>query len=210
MDDSVSSFACRVAAVRRRLDCCMRTGIIPQELKNEIQELRDQEQTLLNQALPHYRKMHLNDPDCDIHADIMKVAESLDPGRLQEDDLTERERKLCGKLKSESAGEKEPDIPDTQKPGLFDPDRYEETFWLCARNEETAFLFGDGGSVLLFEKNCGTWQCREKPILTDCLVQNAVMESSSSCLAVNLDGGVDRIRYQRMENEKQLEDSHLL
>lgn len=237
-----AAFSRRVSHVRERLDACLRTGLIPDGLLQEMKCLKQEQKSLLTEALPRYRRLHLNDPERNLNVTVTPVTGSLEPGKLAETDLTEGERTLCRRLAETEAGDEEPDIPDTTvcmdmkdsqaeqegdcpariagvrnadtrdghanredgNPDVFDSERYEETFWLCVRNEQTAFLFGDGGSVLLFERNCGRWQCRREPILTGCLVQNAVMESDHSCLVENLDGGVERISYSRMETAEQL------
>jgi hypothetical protein len=208
-----AQFSRRVSHVRERLDACLRTGLIPDDLLQEMKCLKQEQKSLLTEALPRYRRLHLNDPERNLNVTVTPVTGSLEPGKLAEADLTEGERTLCRRLAEMEAGDEEPDIPDTRdrhtdgksgNPDVFDPEQYEETFWLCVRNEQTAFLFGDGGSVLLFERNCGRWQCRREPILTGCLVQNAVMESNHSCLVENLDGGVERISYSRMETAEQL------
>ncbi len=242
-----AAFSRRVSHVRERLDACLRTGLIPDDLLQEMKCLKQEQKNLLTEALPRYRRLHLNDPDRSLNVTVTPVTGSLEPGKLAEADLTEGERTLCRRLAETEAGDEEPDIPDTTvcmdmkgsqaeqegdcpdriadagnadtgnvdtrdgctdrkggNPDVFNPEQYEETFWLCVRNKQTAFLFGDGGSVLLFERNCGRWQCRREPVLTGCFVQNAVMESDHSCLVENLDGGVERISYSRMETAEQL------
>lgn len=193
-----AAFAAEVGSLRKRFESAKKTGVLTEALKEKAEQLSLWQDRLLTQALPVYRRYHLNDADCGAY--LTHVLDRLDD--LAESDLSAQEKMLCEKLADGESGLDLPDIPDAVG---FDAGNYEgETFYLCARSGETAFVFGDGGDVLLFEKNLGSWQCRIRPVLTECFADGAVMESSSSCLVRNLDGGVDRIAYRRMEDIRSL------
>lgn len=86
---------------------------------------------------------------------------------------------------------------------IYNETLYNGSPYLTVRNDQTCFLFLEDGEVILFENNNG-WQCRRKPILENCFAENAVMESDHSCLVLNLDHGIDRISYARIETADDL------
>lgn len=209
LPERVRDYQERVRAARVSLAACMASGVVPETLESTIDELRSEEGQLLRECLPEYRIRHLDRED--IRAQVSPVTASLSGlAELQEksgavdggeENLSEEEIRLCMRLADDSQIPEEPDIPEAEN---FDESRYECMFWLCARGEKSAFVFGDDGTVLLFEKDAGIWRCRKEPLLTECFAEAAVMESDSSCLIRNVDGGVDRISYERIETPEQM------
>lgn len=191
-------YAAEVRDLRERFERAKKTGVLPEDIKEKAVQLSAQLNRLLVQALPVYRSRHLDDPG--LPAALTPVLRDLKD--LAESDLPAHEKQLIGELALAEGWPELPDIPDADG---FDAGRYNgETFYGCVRGDVSAFVFGDEGDVLLFEKNQDRWQCREQPVLTSCFADGAVMESDSACLIKNLDGGVDRISYSRMDSAGKL------
>lgn len=212
LSERIQDFQERVCSARKSLEACMATGVVPATVESMIDELRCEEEQLLLECLPEYRIQNLNRED--IGAQVLPVTVNLaELLELQnksqapdggEENLSEAEIRLCRKLTDDSLIPEEADIPEAED---FDESRYECAFWLCARGEKSAFVFGDDGTVLLFEKDAGTWHCRREPLLKECFAEAAAMESDLSCLIRNVDGGVDRICYERIETPEQMTDA---
>ncbi|MDD6221576.1 MAG: hypothetical protein PUB14_01950 [Lachnospiraceae bacterium] len=190
------TFCADVKEIRKRLEKAKQSGILTDDLKESIENASRLQAKLLAKALPVYRRLHLNDDSLGVKKTI--VLEDLN--KLSEADLDEKTRILCARL----AKEEDPGMPELPVVCGFDPADFDETFFLCVKTDESAFVFGDEGDVLLFEKNEGQWDFRRKPLLSGCFVTGAVMESDSSCLVKNLDNGVDRIAYDRMDDAHRL------
>lgn len=222
----IKEYAAKTAFLRTKLTEGIESGKIPEELPGEVEALRREEEELLNAAVTIFRRKALNTKK--IRAERMPLVKDI--SHLGEADLPEETAALSQKLvKSLEEGDSDaglfasvlPDIPknlviggltvsggtadagDTDEEdsgiiGIFG-ERFGCMPVLCARNEKAGFLFGDDGSLRLME-NDGGFMLREDPVLTDCFAENAVMETDHSCLIVNLDHGIDRISYPRIES----------
>lgn len=232
----IRDFQKRVAEVRRSLSAAMASGHIPEKIKSNIDELRCKERTLLEKLLPAYRIRQLDREDIGVEItpflqDLEKYAS--DPENSEEE-LSETEMKLCLRLLDVESIPEEPEIPETgedrqdvsraeksgrgvSRTGETAPESSGEDgrtapecfLWLCVRGPGSAFAFGDDGTVWLYEQDRGQWRRRCRPILTEVFAENAVMESDSSCLIRNVDGGVDRIHYDRIENAEQITEARI-
>lgn len=117
---------------------------------------------------------------------------------ISEAPLPKEEKQLMHRLTAMDP----PDLPEIPECG-FEESSFQAAAYLSVRNEETCFLFLDNGDVILFENN-GGWQYRKTPLLSNCFAENAIMESDHSCLVLNLDHGIDRITYHRIETREDL------
>ena len=84
-----AAFSRRVSHVRERLDACLRTGLIPDGLLQEMKCLKQEQKALLTEALPRYRRLHLNDPERNLNVTVTPVTGSLEPGKLADLIVTE-------------------------------------------------------------------------------------------------------------------------
>lgn len=191
---TVQEFAEKVKLLRQEYDQAIRTGVIPEGLPSAISALQDEEEQLLTAALPAERRRFLQtrDPGAEV-TNLVK-----DAGDLSETSLTEEEKALCQKLLQLDPPE-EPMIPSV----CFDETAYSGSAYITAASTNTCFLFLDDGTVILFENNNG-WEYRKKPILDHVFPENAIIESDHSCLILNLDHGIDRISYHRLETAEDL------
>lgn len=171
----------------------------------EIAALQARGKVLLERALPRWRAEHLNDAWAESRYEplLRSLSDWEKNGEAQIRPLSAREEELCRELARRQAAMEDPDleIPDAQG---FDPDAYACSFWFCAKNATTSFVFSDEGPVLLFECNEGQWMCRRDPVFSACLAEDALMESASSCLVRDVEGGVWRLSYARMESAGEL------
>ena len=103
---------------------------------------------------------------------------------------------LCEKLK------------DTELEDIVDPPAeipgHNGNVIMTLQNGKVCFVFTDEGSVYLQENNLGTWTCRPAPLFTDVLCDNGILESDASCLIRDLDGGVQRLSYARIDTVEKL------
>lgn len=186
----MADFQEKVRRMRRKWQEGIATGNVRPEFDQQLAELEKEEADILQQLLPSVRKRLLDSRDPHPEKQILCSSEKA----LVETDLSLMERKLCHQLYS-SAPAEEVQVPEANG---FSEDAYPCMFYCIVRNEHTAFLFGDDGTVLLLEKDLGSWMCRKKPLFTDVLIQNAVMETDASCLVLSMDGQAVRLCYDRL------------
>ena len=202
-----SAFQSGVRALRRQYDACLKEGIFPEELQRRAALLRKQEEELLTASLPLARRFFLNRREPGVRKETLVAARTdggvlageISPEQLAEAGLTPAEQAIAARL-LETAPE-EPVLPEAEG---FSADRWPCTFYCAAGNADFLFLFGDDGTVLLFENN-GGWQLRRDPVLKDLFVENAAVENSHAILVLDLDHSLLRISYDRLERAEQLQ-----
>ncbi|MEE8807266.1 MAG: hypothetical protein SOI44_02470 [Lactimicrobium sp.] len=182
----------QIVSVRKKLNAEMRTGIQDPSLKKQLDLLCEQENQLLEQALPYYRRKALMTRDLKPEKEVVVK----DLSHLKECDLDPSVYALCKKLRDS-------ELEEIKDPPAAVPECHGNVI-MTLQNDQVCFVFTDEGSVYLQEKNLGTWQCRPAPLFCDVLCDNGVLESDSSCLVRNLDGGVDRLCYARVDTVEQL------
>lgn len=212
----LSAFRMEVSAARAQYDQYLQNGVIPAEFQQRLHSLTDQEQNLLTAALPFVRSrlLPVRDPEATLEALIPKGAS------IDEETLSPETKALCHQLISKEPPQ-ELDIPspadDRSSSGIMHSDAGTVSLgisedpgapYMSIRNGHTCFLFLDDGAVVLLENNDG-WECRRKPLVHECFAENAIMESDHSCLILNLDHGIDRLSYQRLETAEDLYDLSL-
>lgn len=193
----IRDFRQAVTLARAAFTKQLQDGLLSEDLLRRIDALQAREYQLLNAALPlaRSRVLQTRDPGARLEPLVPKAA------ALREASLTPAERALCEQLlRLDPPGE--PILPapvqGTGGAAASPADRSPQPApYLSVRNAQTCFLFREDGSVLLLENNDG-WECRRQPILQGCFAENALLESDSSCLLLNLDHGIDRLSYQRI------------
>lgn len=201
VNKEIRSFLEATEAVRKELDASLLSGTFPDSLRKRIAFLKEEEMRLMDRAAVFYRRETLNRRR--ISARLTPLVKDI--RHADETDLPPLSKDAAAKLARDMDEGGAEDFGNPAVPGglATDPERYGCMFILCAAGDASAFLFGDDGTVRLMENN-GGWQIREEPVLTDCFAEDAVMETDSSCLILNLDHGVDRLSYPRITDGKDL------
>lgn len=201
-----NAFLLETARLRKTYLRALQTGSLDKSLADQISGLKKKEEALMAQAMIYYRARVLQKrPAGAVKTLLVKNLDFLNEAGLNQNDKT-----LIQKMRDTMqqngllAGYGCLDLPEAlpENPCL---NREEPDFTpiLAVHNERSGFLFGDDGSVRLMENNEG-WAIRQAPILEECYVQNAVMQSDSSCLILNLDDQIEQIRYHRICSDKDL------
>lgn len=185
---TVEEYKHQVQYLREQWKAAMKRGEDLSTLVSQVKQLQQVQESLLKQSLPDFRRKLLNSRDPAVALTFLTAAKDLG-----ESDLKEGEKELCRALLSAEP----PDEPQIPEDSQFCFDDYDGMPYLSLFHTHTGFLFLDDGSVILFENNHG-WHYRKKPILTDCFAQNAVWETGSSCLILDLDSGIDRLSYRQI------------
>ena len=182
----------QISVLRKKLHAEMHTGMMDSSFAEQLDTLQKEERNMLEEALPQYRQKALMTKDlCAAKEVVVK-----DLSHLKECDLDSSVYALCEKLK------------DTELEDIVDPPAeipgHNGNVIMTLQNRKVCFVFTDEGSVYLQENNLGTWTCRPAPLFTDVLCDNGILESDSSCLIRDLDGGVQRLSYARIDTVEKL------
>lgn len=203
----ISLFRREVSALRRGYSACLPQGRFPEALRAKERQLKQEENSLLTEALPLARRYFLNrrDPEVKVQTLITahdggSLAGEITADQISEAGLPPETRALVSTLLETEPGD--PDIPEAEG---FSEDDWPCGFYLSAGDSRFRFVFGDDGTVLLLENNLG-WQCRRTPLAGEIFAENAVCESSHSVLVLDVEHNICRISYARLENAAQLAD----
>jgi hypothetical protein len=195
----------RSCAARKAAKEALAAGSVPEGLADEMEELRHEEEALLEAALPYARERLCATRDLQGRCEVL----ASDFGKIGEAPLPDEVRAFA----AERLGE-EQELPEPELPPGFEPEETDGGWTLAGTklsgtpftsvgDAASIFLFTDEGAVYLLEHNL-SWQLAPKPVAEEVFACRLAKESASSCLAVDADGRLLRISYARLETAEAL------
>jgi hypothetical protein len=203
LKERAHAFKARVQALQPKIAQALAEGSTPSALARELEELEEEERSLLVEALPYARERLIKTRPMGGRRQVL----CSDVSKISESGLPDSVIALVEEHLGEDAELEMPELPakveETDEGQKIQGVVLKGSLWCTTTDGVTAFAFTDEGAAYLLERNL-TWQMAPVPLVEDAFPTRLCQESHSSVLFVDVDGALERLSYSRLETESQL------